>query len=61
MKIKQQPQNVLDLLSFKTPTLWAVMSEEGFAYCASSMRNGVELVIKTVCSITKCFLLSILF
>ena len=26
----------------ETPTLWAVMSGEGVAYCASSMRNGVN-------------------
>ena len=26
----------------ETPTLWAVMSGEGVAYCASSMRNGVK-------------------
>ena len=32
----------LHLFSFKTPTLWAVMSGEGVAYCASSMRNGVK-------------------
>jgi hypothetical protein len=28
----------------ETPTLWAVMSGEGVAYCASSMRNGVKRV-----------------
>ena len=27
----------------ESPTLWAVMSGEGVAYCASSMRNGVNL------------------
>jgi hypothetical protein len=26
----------------ETPTLWAVMSGESVAYCASSMRNGVK-------------------
>ena len=26
----------------ETPTLWAVMSGDGVAYCASSMRNGVK-------------------
>ena len=34
---------LLHLFSFKTPTLWAVMSGDGVAYCASSMRNGVKL------------------
>jgi len=33
---------LLHLFSFKTPTLWAVMSGESVAYCASSMRNGVN-------------------
>ena len=33
---------ILHLCSFKTPTLWAVMSEEGDADCAFSMRNGVK-------------------
>ena len=33
---------ILHLFSFKTPTLWAVISGEGVAYCASSMRNGVK-------------------
>ncbi len=32
----------LHLCSFKTPTPWAVMSEEGDADCAFSMRNGVK-------------------
>jgi hypothetical protein len=27
----------------ETPTLWAVMSGEDVAYCASSMRNGVKI------------------
>jgi len=33
----------LHLFSFKTPALRAVMSEEGVADCAFSMRNGVKL------------------
>ncbi len=32
----------LHLFSFKMPTLWAFMSREGVAYCASSMQNGVK-------------------
>ncbi len=36
----------LHLFSFKTPTLWAVMSGEGVAYFASKMRNGVKGGIK---------------
>jgi hypothetical protein len=32
----------LHLFSFKMPALWAVMSEEGVADCASLMRNGVK-------------------
>jgi len=35
---------LLHLFSFKTPTLWAVMSGEGVAYCASLMRNGVKIL-----------------
>jgi len=34
---------VLHLCSFKTPTSWAVMSEEGDADCALKTRNGVKL------------------
>jgi hypothetical protein len=33
---------MLHLCSFKTPTPWAVMSEEGDADCALKMRNGVK-------------------
>jgi hypothetical protein len=33
----------LHLCTFKTPTSWAVMSGEGDADCAFSMRNGVNL------------------
>jgi len=42
--LMQRPNSkfLLHLFSFKTPTLWAVMSGEGVAYCASLMRNGVR-------------------
>jgi len=33
----------LHLCTFKTPTLWAVMSERGDTDCAFSMCNGVKL------------------
>jgi len=53
----------LHLFSFKTPTLWAVMSGEGVAYCASSMRNGVKRAVLNLqwCNInikTFCFFLT---
>ena len=38
----------LHIFSFKTPTLWAVMSGEGVAYCASLMRNGVKRAVQQV-------------
>ena len=34
--------NALHLFSFKTPTSWADLSEEGDADCALEMRNGVK-------------------
>jgi hypothetical protein len=34
--------DVLDLFSFKTPILWAVMNGEGVADCAFLMRNCVK-------------------
>jgi hypothetical protein len=34
---------VLHLCTFKTPTKWAVMSEQGDADCAFEMRNGVKV------------------
>ena len=37
----------LHLCTFKTPTLWAVMSEQGDADYAFEMRNGVKFVITT--------------
>ena len=36
--------NYIHLRSFKTPTPWAVMSDEDDADCAFSMRKGVKLV-----------------
>ena len=35
-------QGFYNLCTFKTPTLWAVMTEQGDADCAFEMRNGVE-------------------
>ena len=32
----------LHLCTFKTPTSWAVMTEQGDADCAFEMRNGVK-------------------
>ena len=34
--------SILHLCTFKTPTKWAVMSEQGDADCAFEMRNGVN-------------------
>ena len=33
---------MLHLCTFKTPTSWAVMTEQGDADCAFQMRNGVK-------------------
>ena len=41
-RIKVLPKNDVHLFSFKTPPLGAVMSGEGVADCASSMRNCVK-------------------
>ena len=38
---------MLHLCTFKTPTSWAVMSGEGDADCAFSMRNGVKGIKST--------------
>jgi hypothetical protein len=35
-------ERIKNLFSFKTPTKWAVMSEQGDADCAFEMRNGVK-------------------
>ena len=37
--------NELHICTFKTPTSWAVMSEQGDADCAFKMRNGVKILI----------------
>jgi hypothetical protein len=55
------PSHILfiHLFSFKTPSLrvWAVMSGEGVAYCASSMRNGVKCLCKAFAWDTDVFIM----
>ena len=36
---------ILHIFSFKTPTLWALMSEGNCFHCAFEMRNGVKVDI----------------
>ena len=46
--VKHMVNTVLNLFSFTTPPLGAVMSDEGVANCAFSMRNGVKKDAATV-------------
>ena len=46
--VVKQKYNDLHLFSFKTPAKRALMSEEGDADCAYSMRNGVSDSVKKI-------------